>query len=209
MSKLLLYCTKAKPYLVQGLAKPNHTLDASNPYNFYWKLVKKGFSNDRLNGKIVAECDFEVEELRIVDDDPLGAYWYETETLNKYEVLEKSCLTDDELFDYLGEYNEGYAIHIKNLHIFDKPKELRDYYSQGQVDWIEETELYRLKNGITTAPQNMCYAYKYSYSKNKLEKYILISIRPEWLCKILNGQKTIEVRKKVLKEMLGNDTRAN
>lgn len=39
--------------------------------------------------------------------------------------------------------------------------------------------------------------------------YILISIRPEWLCKILNGEKTIEVRKKVLKEMLGNDTRAN
>ena len=34
---------------------------------------------------------------------------------------------------------------------------------------------------------------------------ILISIRPEWLCKILNGEKTIEVRKKVLKEMLKNE----
>ena len=33
-------------------------------------------------------------------------------------------------------------------------------------------------------------------------KYILISVRPKWLCKILNGEKTIEVRKKVLKEML-------
>ena len=31
---------------------------------------------------------------------------------------------------------------------------------------------------------------------------ILISITPEWLCKILNGEKTIEVRKKVLKRML-------
>ena len=104
----------------------------------------------------------------------------------------------------ITEYKPLYAIHIKNLHIFDKPKELSDYYSQGQVNWIEETELYRLKNGITSAPQNMCYAYKYNYSKNKLEKYILISIKPEWLCKILNGEKTIEVRKKVLKEMLKN-----
>ena len=201
--KLLLYCTKAKPYLV-----------SYKNTNKHWYLLRENeiTAFPQLNiysGKIVAECDFEVEELRLDNDDPLGAYWYETETLSKYEVLEKSCLTDDELFDYLGEYNEGYAIHIKNLHKFDKPKELSEYYSQGQVDWIEETELYRLKNGITTAPQNMCYAYKYSYSKNKLEKYILISIQPQWLCKILNGEKTIEVRKKVLKEMLGNDTRAN
>ena len=58
--KALLYCTKAKPYLVQGLAKPMHTLDANNPYNFNWKVVKKGFSNDRLNGKIVAECEIDI-----------------------------------------------------------------------------------------------------------------------------------------------------
>lgn len=218
MSKILLYCTKAKPYLVQGLAKPNHTLDASNPYNFYWKLVKKSFSNDRLNGKIVAECDFEVEELRLDNDDPLGAYWYETETLNTFEVLEKSCLTDDELFDYLGEYNEGYAIHIKNLHIFDKPKELSQYhkpYGCINISCGEKPKQKYLgcslvrhckKTQIKKAPQNMMKVE----SKICDEKdYILISIRPKWLCKILNGEKTIEVRKKVLKGMLGNDTRAN
>lgn len=94
MSKILLYCTKAKPYLVQGLSKPFHTLDASNPYNFNWKLVEKGFSSDRLNGRIVAECDFEVEELRIVDDDPLGAYnksrlIYSKITQEEYELVNK------------------------------------------------------------------------------------------------------------------------
>ena len=198
MSKILLYCTKAKPYLVQGLAKPNHTLDASNPYNFYWKLVKKSFSNDRLNGKIVAECDFEVEELRLDNDDPLGAYWYETETLNTFEVLEKSCLTEDELFDYLGEYNKGYAIHIKNLHIFDKPRKLYDCLIHPKI----EPKYYGCEH-LSKAPKNMMYV--------ELDdiKYILISIQPQWLCKILNGEKTIEVRKKVLKEMLSNDTRAN
>lgn len=38
--------------------------------------------------------------------------------------------------------------------------------------------------------------------RETLEDYILISIHPEWLCKILNGEETIEIRKKVLKEML-------
>lgn len=191
MSNLLLYCTKAKPYLYRQdddcfeLLNKLKNEDTSS-YKKYYRLN---------NGKIVAECDFEVEELRLDNDDPLGAYWYETETLNKYEVLEKSCLTDDELFDYLGEYNKGYAIHIKNLHIFDKPRELRDYKG------ISKGNFFKI---IEKAPQNMQMVLN-----EKLEDCILISIRPEWLCKILNGEKTIEVRKKVLKEMLSNDTRAN
>lgn len=204
MSKILLYCTKAKPYLYRQdddcfeLLNKLKNEDTSS-YKKYYRLN---------NGKIVAECDFEVEELRLDNDDPLGAYWYETKTLNKYEVLEKSCLTDDELFDYLGEYNEGYAIHIKNLHIFDKPRELSNYcIKQCQFSKCSTCKYGKnniscatIDTPITKAPQNMMYAYD-----NELNKYILISIQPQWLCKILNGEKTIEVRKKVLKEMLGNE----
>ena len=36
----------------------------------------------------------------------------------------------------------------------------------------------------------------------KGERYALISIQSKWLCKILNGEKTIEVRRKVLKRMV-------
>ena len=88
----------------------------------------------------------------------------------------------------------GYAIHIKNLHIFDKPRELNEY---------ADNKGYNIKK----APQNMMYACKYSHTSwnDIFDYYILISIRPEWVCKILNGEKTIEVRKKVLKEMLEND----
>lgn len=111
MSKILLYCTKAKPYLYRQdddcfeLLNKLKNEDTSS-YKKYYRLN---------NGKIVAECDFEVEELRLDNDDPLGAYWYETETLNKYEVLEKSCLTDDELFDYLGEYEPTGFENAKQL----------------------------------------------------------------------------------------------
>ena len=55
---------------------------------------------------------------------------------------------------------------------------------------------------VNYAPQNMMYSWLWN---NKWDRYVLISIRPEWLCKILNGEKTIEVRKKILKEMMKND----
>ena len=187
--KLLLYCTKAKPELY------------STDKGFVLTDFKLGeYFNNKvlLNGKIVIECDFEVEEIYNV----FSSKRYCTETTD-YKTLEiKSCLNREELFDYLGfnfkevEHQVGYAIHIKNLHIFDEPKELSDYYSRARkmntfdgYEWVCES--------IDKAPQNMMYA-----QDEKEKQYILISIRPEWLCKILNGEKTIEVRKKVLKEML-------
>lgn len=205
MSKILLYCTKAKPYLYRQDDDRFELLNKlknedTSVYQKYYRLN---------NGKIVAECDFEVEELRLDNDDPLGDYWYETETLSKYELLEKSCLTDDELFDYLGEYNKGYAIHIKNLHIFDKPRDITKLVLINQYrNDLKGTQY----NKVKVAHLNMCmvdYAINCNYKENIFDGYILISIHPEWLCKILNGEKTIEVRKKVLKEMLSNDTRAN
>lgn len=181
--KLLLYCTKAKPCLRDYRGKAIYDRFVTSPSD-------RPFTSDDtqpiLNGKIVAECDFEVEDLRIVEDDPLGAYWYETKTLCENEVLEKSCLTSDELYEYLGDYNEGYAIHIKNLHIFDKPKELSEYSKRiGRGDF----------QVLGNAPQNMMYVYDNGVKK------ILISIQPQWLVRILNHEKTIEVRKKILKEM--------
>ena len=187
--KLLLYCTKNKPYLIKC---DDWHLD-NKKQDYYWK--QKQVAPFQYNGYIVAECDYDVEEIRIVDDE-IWNWWYETKTLSKNELCEKSCLSEDEIYDYLEE-NEGYATHIKNLHIFDKPKELWNYVDKDAFS-------------IEKAPQNMMYVfdenideYEYDEDGKLLEnKCVLISIHPEWLCKILNGEKTIEVRKKVLKEML-------
>lgn len=185
--KLLLYCTKAKPYLYPH-------------FNKLYFTKNKDFGNVKLNGKIVAECDFEVE--RIIYN-YLGNSFYDfygmqlhTKTLKESEILQRSKLDSNELRkyllrtedDYLSPLEVGYAIHIKNLHIFDEPREL------------EQLETFDYK-AIKKAPQNMmkCMVLK---NDEHYDEYILISIKPEWLCKILNGEKTIEVRKKVLKEML-------
>lgn len=198
--KLLLYCTKAKPYLIQGFARPYHTKDTSNPFNYNWGL-KDYKSQNALNGKIVAECDFRIEEIKRINT--IGDwYFYE----NQDEILEKSCIVDiNKFFDYFNGKN-GYAIHIKNLHIFDKPKELNDYITKqcqfGKCSTCEygkkEVHCGTIDTPITKAPQNMMYCYEDGEMK------VLISIRPEWLCKILNGEKTIECRKRILKEMLND-----
>lgn len=115
----------------------------------------------------------------------------------------ESCLTPNDLLDYLGYKNDGYdvgyAIHIKNLHIFDEPKELNEVYSIHDVGGMLLTD--KLKK----APSNMQYISlkEWEYGTfNPNDVAILTSISSECLCKILNGEKTIEIRKVVLKEML-------
>ena len=180
--RLLLYCTKTKPYLFESITtKGKYMLDNDKWFN-------------ELNGKIVAECDFEVEkiEFEYVFHSGYSDVSYKTKTLNDNEIFRQSCLRPIDMNTYFRRNfimeekgTCGYAIHIKNLHIFDEPKELSEYGMDFPI------------SPIVKAPQNMMYANGIG------ERYILISIRPQWLCKILNGEKTIEVRKKVLKEMLG------
>ena len=176
--KLLLYCTKAKPYLYK-------TPDVMNfVENFFTYSSNKHLEYCTLNGTIPCECDFEVEE--IVCD----GYAYLPLNSNPAELETKRCLTEQELENYFTKKYGlvGYAIHIKNLHIFDEPKELSDYYKfDGIYNDINNWKT------IDKAPQNMMSVYD-----SEKNHYILISIQPQWLCKILNGEKTVEVRKKIL-----------
>ena len=172
-TKVLLYCTKAKPYLFK---KDNGEFCLS-----YKPLVL-----DNLNGKIVAKCEVKTET----------RLNYGLARRSEF-VLENTCLTMEQLDAYLPNHKEYdsedvyYALHIKNLEELEPPLT------------FEENYIYKEPHGfslVLKAPQNMMRVYN-SFGN----KYILISIRPEWLCKILNREKTIEVRKKVLKEMLSDD----
>lgn len=187
--KLLLYCTK-QIKKIGLLAKDN----VKNK----WKLWYGSYN--AVNSKIVAECDFEVDKIfPFYKDFEYKDRFYEIpDKLDFENLLKKSCLNVSQISNYLGEKN-GYAIHIKNLNIFDKPKELSDVYSIHDVGGM------LLADKLKKAPQNMqrISLNEWDYGTyNSKDIAILISIRPEWLCKILNDEKTIEVRKKVLKEML-------
>lgn len=168
--KLLLYCTKSNPYL--------YKLYGKNWFYFGEKLTDLDV---RLNGKIVAQCDCEKIERIFINFVPkdleelnkLQSIIYMT---NNKELLEKSCLSVDQIDDYLNG-KIGYALHLCNLEVFDNPKKLSDF-------------------GVEKAPQNMRKCFD-----DKGNEYILISVHPEHLVNILKGKKTIEVRKKILKNM--------
>ena len=134
-------------------------------YNQFQLMPKgsKATSDDeqpRLNGKVIFKfrCN-KVEEIK----NNLAMRFF-TETSNEKEILDKSCLNGDQLFWYLAPQELkvkccGYAIHISDLEIFDKPKELSEFkhithfrrYGSFRVD-IEEQIV-----PLTKAPQNFCY----------------------------------------------------
>ena len=139
-----IYCTK-KEYLYRtnkGYFSSKKPLQVGKGTEYTY-----AYSDE---GKVVARfyCD-KVEEIMFYDK----------------EVQRKACLTEDELFDYLfvnEPYHEdmknGYGIHISQLEIFDKPRELSEFklFNNGmpQYRFTKNSCEYRT---LTKAPQSWCY----------------------------------------------------
>ena len=197
--KILLYCTKGKPYLYKTnfvkiedvkkgiLDKLVYEIDTNE------RLYLDGSKRKNLNGKIVCECECDkVEE--IVYNGWWNCYADNDSIESNYFDNDLACLSVEKLKNYLGDKN-GYALHLSNVKVFDRPKELRNYCK-------------RLPNGdfqvLGNAPQNMMNVCEIKYL---IEDYVLISIQPQHLVYILNGKKTIEVRRKIispLKNLMGD-----
>lgn len=149
-----IYCTK-------GGKKDWHLIEVVDTdtgwegYEYDYYIGSKGYLKHCLEGKVVAKFTLnKVEEIKFDDKD----------------IQRQACLSEDELFDYLFvniPYNEdmrkGYAWFIDNLVIFDKPKELSEFYKisckgcpfENTVDCCKPyTHIYCK---ITKAPQSWCY----------------------------------------------------
>lgn len=147
-------------------------------YNRF-QLMRKGAkltSDDeqpRLNGKVLFKfrC-YKVEDIIFngyfhPNDDE-----YTTNTMNGKELMKASCLDLNHLVNYLEgtlkKRNVGYAIHISDLKIFDKPKELNEFKIKRKINECSgckylDTNTYEhcIKceetRPLTKAPQNMIY----------------------------------------------------
>lgn len=144
----LIYCTKLVPY------------GRGCMYDEVAKKYMSTFCNDgkelpNLTGRIVAQFEASAEIIHpkeIYGGETFGGLSevtdldYETDTLGASELLKRSCLTDEQIADYLTDYDInlpifGTAIHVKpgTMRTDGFPKELKDY-------------------GIKRAPQSWCYA---------------------------------------------------
>ena len=92
------------------------------------KFDENIFVKDRYSwqGKVVGEfiCD---KVYNLVN--AFGGIMFAEENLNQLEpqlFRDMSCLTDKQTADYLGD-KDGYGLHISDLKIYDKPKELSEF----------------------------------------------------------------------------------
>ena len=187
--KVFIYCTKAKPllfyesetFIEYGVGINGEQYEQG--INFY----------DIYNGKIVAS--FELNKIDTLKKIKYANEYYKPDR-NYPEtpytiILDLVGMSNTELFEY-GKGKDLYAWHIENLEIIE-PLEL------GEFAKICKSTKQINKYYIHRAPKNFQYAYY------KGEKVIILSVKAEWVEKILNGEKTIEVRKTAPKEMLKNE----
>ena len=210
MIKVLLYCEKAKPYAKPYLYKYFAVADnpADDGYTYDTSYSSEEFKNEDpsiLNGTIPCECEVEAEEIYYgcdVDD-----FWTETcgsQKDIKHNLLIQSCLEHEEIYErlqprdsYYG--NCGYALHIKNLHVFDNPKSLNDFYSIHNVGGMLLTDkLERAPRNIQVISLNEWDYGTYCPS----DVAILLPVHPDLLCKVLCGECTIIIKKRILKGMV-------
>ena len=122
-------------------------------------IVEKGYSlgfTEPINGKVVAK--FTLRKVEKIDV-PYPAYFHEVEDMYKH-ITEGSLLSLGALHAYLGT-DSGYAWHISDLVIFDKPKELDefDYLNLSGTRYVSNRSI----NGLPSKkhpPQSWCYVEK-------------------------------------------------
>lgn len=203
MSKVLLCCKNKKPYLqVNSCVLPTeydrYILSKEQYYSAFGEPL------DKLNGKVAIKCDFEVEKIEN-NVNGFGDYklpYFETNTLTGKEIEERSCLSYGELKGRLqkdgnGFYGySGYAIHIKKTQIFEEPKDIDQYFTKPKKMNTLHGFSY-VSVSIDNVPKNMIYAID-----DKGKDCFIISVSPEEMYRIANGEQTLLVRRTVLKEML-------
>lgn len=114
-SKWYIYCTKAKPTLQYFYNWGNY-----KPISEYstWAAGSTINAGEYGNGKIVAE--FTLKNI---------SYWqpyWTPEVMHICDISEKSCVSIEDLMKYCGD-EIIYALHIEDLKIYDKPKELSEF----------------------------------------------------------------------------------
>lgn len=124
-AKVYIYCThsKAKLYKNSSLLKE---YKFEKKYNCWHTVIgiqtntKNIIDSKLLNGKVVAEFTLSnIDDFSVFENGSVQ-YW-------SAHNLEKSALTYEEVSKYVGLNKKGYAWHISDLKIYDKPRKLDDF----------------------------------------------------------------------------------
>lgn len=111
------------------------------------------FCDEPIQGKVIGEfvCDH-IFEMSISYSDP------NVECASREFPF--TGLTDKEIMDYLGNGGTGYGIHVSDLTIYDKPKELSEFRSYNVKARLDENGYPVPTHEMTRPPQSWCYVEK-------------------------------------------------
>lgn len=152
--KFLMYCTKAEPTLQSF----SDVLIELSPLTQKYILDKVWHGITTIyNGKVVAS--FEV--IKIEDVYFNLTHWRFEANANGIDLTVDSCVTQTEIEKYFRLFNGsgkhyGYALHISNLNVFDKPKELSEF-ERHDVKYKHHSfgKTQAVVLPVKNAPQNM------------------------------------------------------
>ncbi len=134
--KVYIYCTKAKQHfsLGGGVYATNDTLyrlptgevKFGDGFELIGSWVGEYDENNFLNGKVIGE--FVCNQIDTYDDDTIHAFSHEDYSKWNDFDLYNSCVHPEDFERYAND-NWLYGWHISNLIIYDKPKELSEFYT--------------------------------------------------------------------------------
>ena len=224
VSKVLLYCTMAKPYLFENYTD-KVTWDKVfarkfGEWNRFMLIGAKpdyiGSGNYYLNGFVCFEGDCK-EAFNIYvrySKEDICKSGFVTVCHDEKQFYEHSKVSFEESHKYFQRFpidekeNVGFAYHLENV------KPIAPFALSQCVLYKDEKCIHPL----TKAPQNYCFAYEIMVGNERFDdwrkkvsledywseakrlgvhsrKVLVFSIRSPWLCKIANSEKDLEVRK--------------
>lgn len=128
---IYVYCTKNKDLMFYN----------GSQYMIAYGTIKEK-RNHKYNGKVI----FKFRCYRVGEHS-----WQEI------AKTKSACLTDDKSRDYSKGVASLYCIHISDLEIFDKPKELSEFKTPKKLIGYGMTCNYYSVKPLTKAPQSWCY----------------------------------------------------
>lgn len=158
--KCYIYCTKQGKLFFHGkigekecLFKNPDTGKIKFDYSFELMCCKNEYTKDNfLSGKVIGEfvCD-DIDTVQVFND---ILYCVKNSQANK---LKQMCLTIEEVKAYLGA-NHGFNWHISGLKIYDKPKDLSEFYTFAPKYTIKDGVYSKvLATSLKKPPQSWCY----------------------------------------------------
>ena len=155
--KVYIYCTSSNKH--ECLMQNESGVKLIYAFDYKSAIPCGGYiANGKVIGEFVCDAIF-----------PMSVWYSNSNDRLSRREYPYTCLTDKEIMDYLGNGVEGYGWHISDLVIYDKPKELSEFWSADKCPYASKDgctykyhcfragQTKRCGDTLTRPPQSWCY----------------------------------------------------